>query len=135
MVAELEDACILINEKKLSSLQPLLPVLEAVIQARRVAVIKVGGATQVEVKEHKERVEVPCAPGERRSKKPAACRGAASRSCEPQPSSEDSTLKTKTKRPAYGFGYNAQTGEYGDLTSQGIIVAQADRGRPRRLSG
>ena len=33
MVAELEDALILIHEKKLSTLQPLLPVLEAVIQA------------------------------------------------------------------------------------------------------
>ena len=33
MVAELEDAYILINEKKLSTLQPLLPVLEAVVQA------------------------------------------------------------------------------------------------------
>ncbi len=33
MVAELEDASILINEKKLSSLQPLLPLLEAVVQA------------------------------------------------------------------------------------------------------
>ena len=25
------------------------------------------------------------------------------------------------EKPAYGFGYNAQTGEYGDLTSQGVI--------------
>src|SRR5208337_2462179 len=33
MVAELEDAYILIHEKKLSSLQPLLPVLEAIVQA------------------------------------------------------------------------------------------------------
>jgi chaperonin GroEL len=33
MVAELEDAYILINEKKLSTLQPLLPVLEAVVQS------------------------------------------------------------------------------------------------------
>ncbi|MGA7325788.1 MAG: chaperonin GroEL [Rhodomicrobium sp.] len=33
MVAELEDASILIHEKKLSSLQPLLPLLEAVVQA------------------------------------------------------------------------------------------------------
>ena len=33
MVAELEDAHILIHEKKLSSLQPLLPILEAVVQA------------------------------------------------------------------------------------------------------
>ncbi len=32
MVAELEDAYILINEKKISSLQPLLPLLEAVVQ-------------------------------------------------------------------------------------------------------
>ena len=32
MVAELEDAYILIHEKKLSSLQPMLPVLEAVVQ-------------------------------------------------------------------------------------------------------
>ncbi len=33
MIAELEDAYILIHEKKLSSLQPLLPVLETVVQA------------------------------------------------------------------------------------------------------
>src|SRR6266481_3817394 len=33
MVAELEDAAILIHEKKLTSLQSLLPVLEAVVQS------------------------------------------------------------------------------------------------------
>ena len=33
MVAELEDVYILIHEKKLSSLQPMLPILEAVVQA------------------------------------------------------------------------------------------------------
>ncbi len=32
-VVELEDAYILIHEKKLSSLQPLLPILEAIVQA------------------------------------------------------------------------------------------------------
>jgi chaperonin GroEL len=35
MVAELGDALILIHEKKLSSLQPMLPVLEAVVQSGR----------------------------------------------------------------------------------------------------
>jgi len=35
MVAELEDPYILIHEKKLASLQPLLPVLEAVVQTTR----------------------------------------------------------------------------------------------------
>jgi chaperonin GroEL len=35
MVAELEDAYILLHEKKLASLQPLLPVLEAVVQSAR----------------------------------------------------------------------------------------------------
>jgi chaperonin GroEL len=35
MVAELEDAYILINEKKLSTLQPLLPVLESVVQSAK----------------------------------------------------------------------------------------------------
>jgi chaperonin GroEL len=35
MVAELEDAAILIHEKKLGSLQPMLPILEAVVQAGR----------------------------------------------------------------------------------------------------
>ena len=35
MVAELEDVCILMHEKKLSSLQPMLPLLEAVVQAGR----------------------------------------------------------------------------------------------------
>ena len=33
MVAELEDAYILIHEKKLSSLQPMLPILESIVQA------------------------------------------------------------------------------------------------------
>src|SRR5947208_11595238 len=35
MLAELEDPYILLHEKKLSSLQPLLPVLEAVVQSSR----------------------------------------------------------------------------------------------------
>jgi chaperonin GroEL len=35
MVAELEDAAILIHEKKLSSLQPMLPILEAIVQSGR----------------------------------------------------------------------------------------------------
>jgi chaperonin GroEL len=35
MLAELEDPYILIHEKKLSSLQPMLPVLEAVVQTTR----------------------------------------------------------------------------------------------------
>jgi len=35
MVAELEDAYILIHEKKLSTLHPLLPLLEAVVQATK----------------------------------------------------------------------------------------------------
>ena len=39
MLAELEDPYILIHEKKLSSLQPILPVLEAVVQAGKPLVI------------------------------------------------------------------------------------------------
>jgi len=35
MIAELEDALILIHEKKLSSLQPMVPLLEAVIQSQK----------------------------------------------------------------------------------------------------
>ena len=35
MVAELDDALILIHEKKLASLQPMLPILEAVVQSGR----------------------------------------------------------------------------------------------------
>ncbi len=35
MVAELEDVLILIHEKKLSSLQPMVPLLEAVIQSQK----------------------------------------------------------------------------------------------------
>src|SRR5258708_24671763 len=35
MLVELEDPYILIHEKKLSSLQPMLPILEAVVQASR----------------------------------------------------------------------------------------------------
>src|SRR5205085_796987 len=108
MVAELDSPYILLHEKKLSSLQPLLPVLEAVVQsgnpllivaedidgegkksditgrctqlraqieettsdydkeklqerlaklAGGVAIIRVGGATEVAVKERKDRVD------------------------------------------------------------------------------
>ena len=39
MTAELEDASILIHEKKLSGLQPMLPLLEAVVQSGRPLVI------------------------------------------------------------------------------------------------
>src|ERR1700730_8016819 len=39
MVAELENAYILIHEKKLSSLQPMLPILEAVVQTGKPPVI------------------------------------------------------------------------------------------------
>jgi len=39
MIAELEDPFILVHEKKLSSLQPLLPVLEAVVQTGKPLVI------------------------------------------------------------------------------------------------
>src|SRR5690606_17851866 len=35
MIAELEDAYILLHEKKLSSLQPMVPLLEAVIQTQK----------------------------------------------------------------------------------------------------
>src|SRR5205814_8229427 len=39
MVAELEDAYVLLHEKKLSGLQALLPILEAVVQSSRPLVI------------------------------------------------------------------------------------------------
>ncbi|MBM3606093.1 MAG: chaperonin GroEL [Alphaproteobacteria bacterium] len=39
MVAELEDAYILLHEKKLSSLQPMVPLLEAVIQSGKPLII------------------------------------------------------------------------------------------------
>uniref|UniRef100_UPI0039B8A5DF chaperonin GroEL n=1 Tax=Albidovulum sp. TaxID=1872424 RepID=UPI0039B8A5DF len=39
MTAELEDAYILLHEKKLSSLQPMVPLLEAVIQSQRPLII------------------------------------------------------------------------------------------------
>jgi chaperonin GroEL len=39
MTAELENAFILLHEKKLTNLQPMLPLLEAVVQAGRPLVI------------------------------------------------------------------------------------------------
>ena len=39
MIAELDDALILLHEKKLSSLQPMVPLLEAVIQSQKPLII------------------------------------------------------------------------------------------------
>ena len=115
-----------------------------------VAVIKVGGSTEVEVKDAKTGLKMPYTPQGRPSKK-ASCRAAAWRSCALQRPSTSSSLRTRTRRlastssarrshrqarliatnagedgavvsgqilenAAYGFGYNAQSGEYGDLT-------------------
>src|SRR5438067_11971287 len=44
MVAELNDALVLIHEKKLTSLQPMLPVLEAVVQSGRPLLIIAEGS-------------------------------------------------------------------------------------------
>ena len=120
-----------------------------------VAVIKVGGSTEVEVKERKDRVEDAL----------HATRAAVEEGIVPgggvallraamaldklQPENEDQKAGINIIRKAlswparliatnagedgavvvgkiletatYGFGYNAQTGEYGDLTSQGVI--------------
>ena len=37
MIVELEDPYILLHEKKLSALQPMLPILEAVVQTSQAA--------------------------------------------------------------------------------------------------
>ena len=120
-----------------------------------VAVIKVGGSTEVEVKERKDRVEDAL----------HATRAAVEEGIVPgggvallrastvlgklNPENEDQKIGIGIIRKAlswparliaanagedggvvaakilenaaYGFGYNAQTGEYGDLTSQGVI--------------
>src|ERR671923_230853 len=57
MEAVLEDPYILVANQKIGAVKDLLPVLEAVIQAGRVAVVKVGAATETEMKEKKHRVE------------------------------------------------------------------------------
>jgi chaperonin GroEL len=120
-----------------------------------VAVIKVGGATEVEVKERKDRVEdalhatrAAVEEGIVPGGGVALLRAAAVldglnpedhdqkagitivRKALAWPArliaanaGEDGAVVTAKilEQPAYGFGYNAQTGEYGDLTSQGVI--------------
>jgi chaperonin GroEL len=120
-----------------------------------VAVIKVGGATEVEVKERKDRVddalhatraavEEGIVPGGG-----VALLRAAKALDKIEPGNEDqkaginiirkalswparliaanagedgAVVASKIlEKPAYGFGYNAQSGEYGDLLSQGVI--------------
>ncbi|MGA9547891.1 MAG: chaperonin GroEL [Rhodomicrobium sp.] len=120
-----------------------------------VAVIKVGGATEVEVKERKDRVEdalhatrAAVEEGIVPGGGVALLRAAAvldglnpenhdqkaginivrkalawpARLIAANAGEDGAVVIAKIlEKPAYGFGYNAQTGEYGDLTSQGVI--------------
>jgi len=120
-----------------------------------VAVIKVGGSTEVEVKERKDRVE-DALHATRAAVEEGIVPGggvallrAATALDKLKPENEDQKVGINIVRKAlswparliatnagedgavvtgkilekaaYGFGYNAQTGEYGDLTSQGVI--------------
>jgi len=120
-----------------------------------VAVIKVGGSTEVEVKERKDRVE-DALHATRAAVEEGIVPGggvallrAAKALDKLKPGNEDQKVGINIIRKAlswparliaanagedgavvtakilenaaYGFGYNAQSGEYGDLTSQGVI--------------
>ncbi len=120
-----------------------------------VAVIKVGGSTEVEVKERKDRVE-DALHATRAAVEEGIVPGggvallrAATALDKLKPENEDQKVGINIVRKAlswparliaanagedgavvtskilekaaYGFGYNAQTGEYGDLTGQGVI--------------
>jgi chaperonin GroEL len=119
-----------------------------------VAVIKVGAATEIEMKEKKARLETRCTPRARRSRR-AWFRVAASRWSRCRSRSTSSPAPTKTRTSAFrilsrsieeplrqivqnagedgsvvlakvregkgSFGYNAATGEYGDLIEMGIL--------------
>src|SRR5436305_862580 len=163
MVAELDDPYILIHEKKLSSLQPMLPILEAVAQAGKPLVIVAedieveGGATEVEVKEKKDRVD-DALNSTRAAVEEGILPGGGIpllRAIKALQALTDKTGNTDQKTgieivrralvsPArqiidnaggdgavvigkllesgdYGYGYDAQTGEYADLFKKGII--------------
>ena len=49
MVCELEQPYILLHDKKLSALAPLLPILEAVVQSSRPLATPTGSATRTQV--------------------------------------------------------------------------------------
>ncbi len=120
-----------------------------------VAIIKVGGSTEIEVKERKDRVE-DALHATRAAVEEGIVPGggvallrAATALDKLKPENEDQKVGINIVRKAlswparliaanagedgavvtakilekaaYGFGYNAQTGEYGDLTGQGVI--------------
>ena len=120
-----------------------------------VAVIKVGAATEVEMKEKKARVEdalhatraaveegivagggvaLPARPRqpqgpEGRQRRPgrghqdraARARGAAAADRRATPATSRRSSSTRWSRGNGNFGYNAQTGEYGDLVEMGVV--------------
>src|SRR5438067_2132945 len=175
MRVDMEDPYVLIYEKKLSGLQELLPLLEAVVQASKplliiaediegealaklaggVAVLRVGGATEIEVKERKDRVE-DAMHATRAAVEEGVLPGggvALLRSLkaleklkghnDDQRTGIDIVKKALSwparqiainagedgsivvgkilEKETYAFGYDAQTGEYGNMVSKGII--------------
>jgi chaperonin GroEL len=88
--------------------------------ARGVAVIRVGDATEVEVKERKDRVD--------------ESRSAPARQIAINAGEDGSLVVGKiSENDSYGYGFDAQEGEYGDLVSKGII--DPDQGGPHSPAG
>ena len=113
MTTELDEPYILLFDKKMSNIRELLPTLEGVVPGGGVALVRAIVAMEKITGDNYDQsvgVDIACRAMEEPLRQIVANAGG-----------EPSVVVAKVREGNGNYGYNAATGEYGDMVSMGIL--------------